>query len=40
MTFWCTEGFKYACQGIASTLSMVMERERERERERVCVCVF
>jgi hypothetical protein len=42
MTLWCTEGFKYACQGIASTLSMVMhkERERERERESVCVCVL
>jgi hypothetical protein len=34
MTLWCTECFKYACQGIASTLSMVMHTERE------CVCVF
>ncbi len=42
MTLWCTQCFKYACQGIASTLAMVMhtERERERERESVCVCVF
>jgi hypothetical protein len=38
MTLWCTECFKYACQGIASTLAMVMEKERERES--VCVCVL